>query len=172
MSIICGTTPKSDSKMSQVTDYLIDQNGKNWKELLSDWLPVFPPRFTVWLVNKVGDIIAVFEDGSVHFLDLGAGSLTRIADNQNDFAARLKQGDNASIWLATSLVDSCVAAGMALGEDECYSYRIPPFLGGEYAVENLEPTDLSVHYSVLGQIWQQIKDLPDGTRLGNFSISD
>lgn len=149
--------------MSKVTDYLINQSGKNWKLLLEDWLPIFPPKFQVWLVNRLGDIIAVFEDGSVHFLDVGAGNLTRIADDQNDFTARLKHADNASNWLATSLVDQCVAAEMTLKENECYGYRIPPSLGGQYELANLEPTDLSVHYTLLAQIWQQIKDLPPGT---------
>jgi hypothetical protein len=36
-------------------------------------------------------------------------------------------------------------------------------LGGEYDVSNIEPTDLSVHYSFLADIWRQIKDVPDGT---------
>ncbi|MGV3551183.1 DUF1851 domain-containing protein [Rhizobium sp.] len=157
--------------MSNVMDYLIDQDGKDWTDLLSDWLPLFPPGFTVWLVNRLGDVIALFDDGSVHFLDVGAGSLTRIADDRTDFATRLEQDDNTEMWLAISLVDDCVRAGMTLGENQCFGFRIPPILGGEYAVENLEPTDLSVHYSLLGQIWQQTRDLPEGTTV-NISIGD
>ena len=157
--------------MAEVTDYLIEQNGKDWMALLSDWLPLFPPKFTVWLVNRLGDIIAVFEDGSVHFFDVGAGTLTPIAADRGEFGALLDRDDKASTWLASSLVDACIGRGMTLSEDQCYGYRIPPFLGGEYVVENLEPTDLAVHYGLLASLWQQTKDLPEGTTV-KISIVD
>jgi Domain of unknown function (DUF1851) len=40
-----------------------------------------------------------------------------------------------------------------------------PMLGGEYSVENIEPVDISVHFALAGQICEQIKDLPDGTKV-------
>ena len=49
--------------------------------------------------------------------------------------------------------------------------KIPPILGGQYAIENLEPTDLSVHYSLLADIFRQTKDLPDGTRIKTVVIN-
>jgi hypothetical protein len=61
------------------------------------------------------------------------------------------------------LVDRCVASGIIVGANQCYGYKIPPVLGGAYSVENVEPTDLSVHYSLLASIFQQTKHLPDGT---------
>jgi hypothetical protein len=66
-------------------------------------------------------------------------------------------------------VDQCVAAGFTLSPDQCYGYKIPPIevgqRGGKCALENVSPTNLSVHYSLLADIWQQTKDLPDGTRI-------
>jgi hypothetical protein len=32
-------------------------------------------------------------------------------------------------------------------------------------VENIEPTDVSVHFAFTGQICEQIKNLPDGTKV-------
>ena len=48
-----------------VSDYLIDQEGKDWAELLSDWGILLPSSFTVWLVNRFGDVLAVFDDDRV-----------------------------------------------------------------------------------------------------------
>jgi hypothetical protein len=148
-----------------IHDYLIEQSGKDWAELLSGWLGVLPASFTVWLVNRFGDVFAVFEDGSVHMLDVGTGVMQRLADSRDEFAARIDAGDNANNWLMIPLVDQCVAAGLTLSDGQCYGYKIPPILGGKYAVENVSPTNLSVHYSLLADIWRQTKDLPDGTRI-------
>ncbi len=148
-----------------VQDYLIEQSGKDWGELLSGWAGTLPASFTVWLVNRFGDVFAVFEDGSVHMLDVGTGMVRRLADSRDDFATQIDAGDNANNWLMTPLVDQCVAAGVTLSEDQCYGYKIPPILGGKYAVENVAPTNLSVHYSLLADIYRQTKDLPDGTRI-------
>lgn len=157
--------------MSNIKDYLIEQTGQDWNSLLKAWIPPLSPKLTLWMVNRLGDIIAEFEDGSIHFLDVGAGQLTRIADDREDFAARLDRDDNADYWLAVSLVDDYVASGLTLADGQCYGYRIPPLLGGSYDIDNIEPTDLSVHYGMLGDLFQQTKDLPDGTKV-SVSFAD
>jgi hypothetical protein len=146
-----------------LSDYLIDQDGKDWEELLSEW--VMPEPFILWLVNRFGDLFMVYGDGSVNMLDVGSGKFARLAESQEHFAQLLDTGDNADVWLMLGFVDACVAAGMHLGPDQCYGYKMPPMLGGAYDVANIEPTDLSVHYSILAQLYAQTKDLPDGTRV-------
>lgn len=148
-----------------VNDYLIDQEGKDWAELLSGWLSLLPSTFTVWLVNKLGDAFIVFDDESVHLLDIGVGTIERVADNRDHFCELIDLGNNSNDWLMVDLVDRCVAAEMTLTENQCYGFKVSPVLGGNYSVENLEPTDLSVHYSLLADIFKQTKDLPDGTKV-------
>ena len=148
-----------------IHDYLIDQQGKNWSELFSDWGSLVPHSFTLWLVNRFGDAFLALDDGSIHMLDVGGGSFKRVADSRDHFASLLDVEDNADNWLMIPLVDACVAAGMTLGAHQCYGYQHPPLLGGQYTVENFEPTDLSVHYGFLASIFEQTKDLPDGTRV-------
>jgi len=150
--------------------YLIDQSGKDWPELLSGWVPPLPEGFTIWLVNRFGDVVAVFDDGSVHMLDTGTGVITQLAVDRDDFIQKLDAGDNADIWLMISLVDECVSSGMVLGPNQCYGYKVPPILGGAYTVENCEPTDLSVHYSLMADICRQVRDLPDGTKISSVII--
>ncbi|UWZ84184.1 DUF1851 domain-containing protein [Occallatibacter riparius] len=145
-----------------LTDYLIEQKGKDWTELLSDWVPPLPSEFTVWMVNLFGDVFAVFEDGSVHLLNLGTGVLERLADSLDHFCDLVDQDDNADNWLMISLADACRQAGLVLSATQCYSFRVPPILGGSYEVENVAPCDLSVHFSFMADIVRQTKDLPDG----------
>ncbi|MFZ2989907.1 DUF1851 domain-containing protein [Ideonella sp.] len=146
-----------------LSDYLLPRDSHDWSSLLSEWADVLPQEFTVWIVNRLGDLIVVYPDGSVNLLDPGAGSLERLADSQEDFVRAIDEGDNASQWLAIPLVDACVASGMSLGADQCYGFKVPPMLGGTYEASNLEPTSLAVHYSLLGEIHRQTKNLPDGT---------
>jgi len=148
-----------------VHDYLIDQSGKDWSELLSNWSDALPSSFTVWLVNRFGDVFVAFEDGSVHMLDVGIGVIERVADDRDHFATLLDTGDNADNWFMIPLVDKCVAAGLYLGNDQCYGYKVPPILGGDYTVENMFPIGLAEHFSFLADIHRQTKNLPDGTRI-------
>ena len=152
-----------------VHDYLIDQEGHDWSELLSDWGWLLPQEFTLWLVNRFGDLFLVLDDGSVHMLDVGSGTLERLADSRDAFADKIDESDNAAEWLMIPLVDACVSAGLTLGPGECYGFKHPPVLGGPYEVQNTEICDMAVHYSINGQTHHQIKDLPDGTQV-NFKL--
>lgn len=151
--------------MADINNYLIEQQGHDWDELLSDWHWLLPRTFTLWLVNRYGDLFIVREDSSVWMVDIGTGTLDRIASSRGEYAELLDVGNNANDWLMIPLVDQCVQAGLNLAENQCYSFKTPPVLGGEYEVTNTAVCDLSVHYSLLGQIHKQIKDLPDGTQV-------
>ena len=59
---------------------------------------------------------------------------------------------------------------MDLGLGQCYSYKLPPILNGPIEPSNIEPADLPVHFSLLGQIHRQVKDLPEGTPIHEFKI--
>jgi hypothetical protein len=138
-----------------INDYLISQPGKDWARLLKDWTPPLPPRFTLWLVNRLGDVFVILENNAVLRLDVGTGSCDEIARNREHFAQLVDAGDNADQWLRIRLVDTCRRAGMNLGPYECYGFKIPPTLGGQYEVSNLTPTNLAVHYSYQAYICKQ-----------------
>lgn len=57
-----------------------------------------------------------------------------------------------------------------IGFDQCISYKNPLFLGGEKTVDNLDVTDLEVHLEIMSQLWEQVKDLPEGTPIGEIRI--
>ena len=96
-----------------INDYLIDQADKDWATHLGDWIPPLPSSFTLWLVNRFGDVFIVADDdNSVHMLDVGAGTLTRVANDRSHFADLLDTADSANNWLMIPLVDVCRAVGM------------------------------------------------------------
>jgi len=147
-----------------LNDYLISQPGKDWPRLLHDWIPPLPAACTVWLVNRLGEVIVVADDKTVLMLDVGAGTVAEVARSREHFARLLDTANNADNLLRISLVNACHRAGMNLGPNECYSFKVPPPLGGKYEVTNLTPTELSVHYSFMAYVHKQqdIYWVPEG----------
>src|SRR5262249_54875629 len=74
-----------DNMAFSINDYLIEQSGIDWPTVLHDWSWLLPHKFKVWLVNRFADLFLVLPDRSVHMLDVGAGTLTRMADSRDDF---------------------------------------------------------------------------------------
>ena len=151
--------------MLKLADYTLDVDGADWPDLLSGWAWLIPREFTVWFVNRFGDIFMVFEDGSVRKLDVGAGSLEKLAENREHFAEVIDEENNANDWLMIPLVDKLIGAGVKLTPGECYSYVELPVLGGDYTLANTRVVPLERHYKAFGPIHERIKDMPDGTRV-------
>jgi hypothetical protein len=148
-----------------IHDYLVDQTGIDWKDALSSWSWLVPPKFTIWLVNRIADIFIVLPDGTVHMLDVGAGSLTKVAESRDEFSERIDEGENANDWLAIPLVDKLVAAGMSLQPGQCYAFKKLPILGGDYMVENFALLAIADWLGACGSIHEQLRDVPDGTQV-------
>jgi hypothetical protein len=148
-----------------LSDYIIDHRNVDWPTVLREWSWLVPPTFNVWIMNRFGDLFIVLDDGTVHMLDVGGGTLKKVAESRDDFANELDDGDNANQWLMIPLIDRLVAAGLTLREGQCYSYKKPPVLGGDYTVENTCVLPIPEHFGANGSIHNQIKDLPDGTQV-------
>jgi hypothetical protein len=145
-----------------LSDYLIDQEGFDWPTIVADWNWLLPSSFTIWRVNRFGDLFFVPDDGSVQFLDIGAGTISLLAPDKEAFYSLVDEDNNADNWFLIGLTDACVNAGLILQSGECYTFKVPPVLGGQYELENIETGSLVVNHGLLAQIHEQIKDLPDG----------
>jgi len=146
-------------------DYLISQDGIDWKAVLLPWEPVLPSSFTIWVVNRFGDLFLECEDGSLMHFDVQLGTVTKKADNKKQFLELLAEDNNAEDWLYMTHVDQAVAAGITLPEGHCYTFKQPPVLSGEYNLANLGTISLETHYAFLASIHAQIKGVPDGSSI-------
>jgi len=79
-----------------------------------------------------------------------------VATTTSDSTELAKPRNTPSIFIMPQLGrvrrDRCVNAGITLAEGQCYGYRIPPLLGGEYTPENIYPTDIAQYYSLLADL--------------------
>jgi hypothetical protein len=140
-----------------IQDYLIDHAHYDWPNLLVGWTWLLPPEFTVWLTNRFGDLILVLPDDSVQLLDVGAGTLTKLADSQDEFCRKIDEGENASTWLMIPLIDELVAAGIRLQPGQCYSYQTLPVLGGKPTPDNTLILGIVEHYRIYGSIHSKLR---------------
>jgi hypothetical protein len=148
-----------------VADYLIDQRGIDWPKTLASWSWLVPAEFTLWLINRFADLFLVLPDSTVHMLDVGVGTLTKVADSRDDFRAKIDDVDTANEWLMIPLVDRMVAAGVVLQPGQCYGFKTPPVLGGDYTVENCGPLPVWDYLGAYGSIHEQLRDVPDGSQV-------
>ena len=148
-----------------VRNYLIDHSGLDWAHLLSEWAHELPDRLTVWLMNRFGDLFLAFPDGSIHILDLGGDTLRKLAENREDFCNKIDEDDNVDDWLMIPLVNNLVNAGMCLHAGQCYSFKLPPILGGDYAMANAFVLGIVEHFAFYGDVHRQLRDVPDGAKV-------
>lgn len=154
-----------------IHDYLIDQTGLDWPSLLKEWHWLLPPKFTVWLLTRSGDLFIKLPDGSIHMLDVGAGELRRVAESRDDACAKIDEPGVAGEWLMIPVVDQLVASGCVLGPARCYSYKMLPILGGSYAPEGRATLPLREHFGCWGELHRKISELPEGAEI-EIKVSD
>ena len=152
-------------------DYIDEHSGPDWPKLLEHWHWRLPTKFTIWFANRFGDLFLVLDDGSVHRLGVGDGTLQMVAQNRNEFWEKLDDENVANDWLMIPVVDRLVAAGKTLRPGECYCYRLLPILGGGYGIDDFVVKDLAFVYASFGPIHERIKDLPEGTQI-EFKVVD
>ena len=139
--------------------------------LLQDWFWLIGPSKVPILLTAAGDaFVQDADDGTVHFLDVGTGQLHPIADSPEELRTLLANKEFVVNHLAVQMVGALMQAGKRLEAGQIYSFKVPPVLGGQHALENVEVTDIAVHFSVAGQIHEKVRNLPPGTPVDGFTI--
>ena len=144
----------------------IDQN-----EILSEWRWLLPDVKSVVIVTCMGDMFIEDKNGHILFLLYDGGDLEIVAENKAELELFLNDDEKFDNWFLPLLFEKLIIAEKYLKPNEVYSLKKFGVLGGEYTVENIEPTDISVHFGIAGLICKQIWDKPDGTKV-NIKVVD
>ncbi len=139
--------------------------------LLGDWQWLIGPSKLPILLTAAGDaFVQDADDGTVYFLDVGKGELHAVAGNDDELRSLLGSKDFVVNHLAVQMVGAMMQAGRRLEPGQIYSFKVPPILGGQYDLNNVEATDIAVHFSLAGQIHEKVRDLPPGTPIDRITI--
>jgi hypothetical protein len=149
----------------KLSELIKDKSKIDLKDICSEWNWLISGQKNVLFVTVFGDIFFVGLDDEINWLDTGVGKLTRVAESVTHFEELLKDNDFFSDWFMTNIYLDIQKRNILLKDNEVYSYIKMPLLGGDYTADNIEPTDISVHFSITGQICKKTKNLPDGTKI-------
>ena len=153
-----------------LNDLTINFSHIDVKSLLTDWAWLIGKEKLPILLTASGDaFLQDINGGSILVLDTAAGDINIIAESADEFSKLLTDKDFVSNYFAVNMIDDLLHNNIILNKGEIYSFKKPPILGGEYVLNNIEKTDIEVHFSILGQIHKQVKDLPEGTPINEIT---
>lgn len=132
------------------------------------WLPVSDKR--PFLASLFGDVFLEDSDG-IWMLDVLEGSLDRVFSSRQQMAAVLATGEGQDKYLLAGLaIGAARRRDLSPGPDQVLAWTLPPVLGAPVEVGNLQLMGFEVYLSLQGQLHQQVKELPPGTRISGFTI--
>ena len=151
-------------------DLTINPEGLDRETLLAGWAWAMEQPMLPVLLTAMGDVFAQGESGAVYFIDATAGTITKIAEDGATFQQLLGDVEFVTGTMHPSRIVELRDAGVPLGQHEVYSHKHPMVLGGSDELDNYETCHVTVHVGMLGQIHEQVKDLPPGTPISDISF--
>lgn len=154
-----------------LNDLTVNFSNLDVENILTDWHWLIGDNKLPVLLTACGNaFIQDTKNKTVHFLDTVDGSIEEVTESPKEFELYLSDKEFIISYFEVELIGDLMKSGVNLQENKIYSYIKPPILGGKCEIENIEVTDISVHFSIAGQIHCQVKDLPEGTQINDVVI--
>jgi len=151
--------------MTGIQNYLLPVQRTDWHQLLAKWSEIIPPDSTPWLLSCFGELFLEQSDQKIGILQVSGFQYQVVAENKHDFEKWIADSDKMAEWFLVPLVDNLVSRGKSLSPGQCYSFITPLGLGGQLIEENVMLIPIDEHFRCFGDIFQQIKELPDGSQI-------
>jgi Domain of unknown function (DUF1851) len=116
-----------------------------------------------------GDVFLQDADG-FWFLDSIEGSLKKVAASRDELLAILNSPEGQDQFLLGGLAMAAEQKGRRLSEKEVYDFTVPPVLGGRIELDNITVLDFVVSLNLAGQLHDQVRNMPPGTKIKGVEI--
>lgn len=133
-----------------------------------------------WMGVESAEVVAINKFGNVIFTDQ-SGRYWRIcpeeleckviAESEDSYRRRQNDPDFKQDWEMMRLVEMAEAKYGAQPVHRCFCLKIPGALGGAYEIENIRTVRIGELVRFAGDVANQIKDLPTGSKV-EFKIVD
>jgi hypothetical protein len=144
---------------------------EQYEKALESWCWLVPEGAIPLLASSFGDIFFAYR-GMVFYLDLVNGTFDMIAESMDELEDLLKSKDGQENYLMATLSITMQMQGHPLAPDQVFDFKTTPKLGGEISLENIQVMEFVTAVNIAGQIHQQIRDLPPGTRIEDVKVID
>lgn len=152
------------------SDLTLSPDAIDATNLLETWRWLVEPSMQPMVVSAMGDLFLRTLEGKVYWLNTIDGQLSLAADSVAEFRENMTKPEYRDEWFLTSMIGQLKEAGVQREPSQVYAFKRPPILGGEMEVENVVVSDLLSHARFMGQLHEQIKDLPEGTDLSEIQV--
>jgi hypothetical protein len=137
-----------------------DQALESWS-----WIGIEGKR--PFLASLFGDVFLADSTG-IWMLGLLDGSLERRWGDRAALLSSFETEDGRDEHLLAGLAFGAHSRGLLLQPNEVYNFEPPPVLGGPIDVDHMVPTDFVVAVNLGGQLHQQVRQYPAGTKISGF----
>ncbi len=153
--------------------FVHELDGEAARKILAEWTWLLDRPMRPINMTAFGDwFLEAKDDGSVHFLDAGIGQVKQVAASRAEWRQALLSRDNRQEWLLAGQLVSLREAGSERTFGRCYSYRIPPSLGGGLELDNFELTDVHLHQRFTSCAAKRVQGLPPGTPITEEMVQE
>jgi T6SS immunity protein Tdi1, C-terminal len=148
------------------------QDAKRWTQTLRRFFPSESDSVEAFGRDWQGNVFGLrcrLGSRGVLLFQPGTGDVFEVADSIESFHNE-ELTQHAEEALSQSLWQAWRSNFPAPTIAQCVGYKMPIFLGGDVAVENLVIADLDVYWDVTGQLLEQVRELPEGTPIKGVKL--
>ena len=143
--------------------YLVITEPLPVQDPLAEWRWKLGGDATLVTLTRAGDAFVAYPDGTISWLDTGAGSVQRIAATRQEFDEVMADPTEARRLLLAPVVEESVRLHGSFPDGVCLGFTQLPVLGGAYSIDNRFRLPAVEHFAVTGDLHRQMRDVPDGT---------
>lgn len=153
-------------------DLLIEAHDLDADVLEHGWAWLVKGQFSAIAASKFGDWFLLRPNGAVEMLDAIEGTLEQVASSHAEFKELINTQEKQEKWLLSEFVFTLHENDVIPARGECYSFKLPLILGGNAELKNVEVCDFRLWVSICGQIHEESRRLPEGTRISGFRTEE
>jgi hypothetical protein len=136
------------------------------ERLLVKWRWLCSKPMTLVARSAYADLFLRDESGEIYQLDVAVGKLAKVAESEAQFHELASSPEKRNEWFAEVDEQAAAARGLKPNATQCIGFSVPlVFAQGGSANNTPYVVDLYEHVSFLGDLHQQISDVPDGGKV-------
>jgi len=146
----------------------------HWSELISDYFPNYKGKIVPFGFDWMGRqfCIKIDKPNMIYMFDPATAEDFELKESLEQFHNHDLVFDRESILSENSFHDILkLLNSTGIQFNDCVGYKVPLFLNGEDSITNYEITNTGVYWEFQRQIYTQIKDLPDGTKINEIKFN-
>jgi hypothetical protein len=112
------------------------------------------------------------DNGTIDLFDLVFGKIENISDLREHFEKAVLLPENQENWLKSYIIQCMAAREKKRNPGQFYVFQIPLILGGKLIPDNVVIRDISGYYIGLSRVYQQVWNLPEGTKITSAKLEE